>query len=135
MVESEPITSSASADPATLVPIPAPRVMTATNARLTDVLRNGPFLRLWLAQAISQTSTNMVNFSLMLLVQNIVETHGVKQANTAISLVILAFSLPSVLFGPIAGVMADKMNRRYLMTATNVLRAAAVVCFLVIQPD
>jgi MFS family permease len=135
MAESEPITSSASADPASLVPVPAQRVMTAPSARLTDVLKNGPFLRLWLAQAISQTSTNMVNFSLMLLVQNIVETHGVKQANTAISLVILAFSLPSVLFGPIAGVMADKMNRRYLMTATNVLRAAAVVCFLVIQPD
>jgi MFS family permease len=135
MVDSEPIAQSAGAEPASLVPIPAPRVMTATKSRMTDVLRNGPFLRLWLAQAISQTSTNMVNFSLMLLVQNIVETHGVKQANTAISLVILAFSLPSVLFGPIAGVMADKTNRRTLMAATNVLRAVAVICFLVIQPD
>jgi MFS family permease len=135
MVDSEPITSSSATDPTSLVPVHAPRVMTATTTRMTDVLRNGPFLRLWLAQAISQTSTNMVNFSLMLLVQNIVETHGVKQANTAISLVILAFSLPSVLFGPIAGVMADKTNRRTLMAATNLLRALAVVCFLVIQPD
>ncbi|MDP9363450.1 MAG: MFS transporter [Chloroflexota bacterium] len=99
------------------------------------VLENGPFLRLWLAQAISQTANNMVNFALLLRVRNIVEVHDLPQANTAISLVILAFSLPSVLFGPLAGVVADRVNRRVLMSAVNVLRALAVVLFLVIRPD
>jgi MFS family permease len=98
------------------------------------VLGNGPFLRLWLAQAISQTASNMVNFALLLRVRNIVEVHSLAQANTAISLVILAFSLPSVLFGPLAGVMADRMNRRLLMAGVNALRAVAVVLFLVIRP-
>lgn len=98
------------------------------------VLRNGPFLRLWLAQAISQTAQNMINFALVLRVRNVVEVHGLEQANTAISLVILAFSLPSVLFGPLAGVMADRTNRRTLMAATNALRSVAVLCFLVIRP-
>lgn len=98
------------------------------------VLENGPFLRLWLAQAISQTANNMVNFALLLRVRNIVEVHDLPQANTAISLVILAFSLPSVLFGPLAGVVADRTNRRVLMSAVNVLRALAVVLFLVIRP-
>lgn len=101
---------------------------------MAAVLRNGPFLRLWLAQAISQTANNMVNFALLLRVRNIVEVHGLGQANTAISLVILAFSLPSVLFGPLAGVMADRVNRRILMAVVNGLRAAAVVLFLVIRP-
>ena len=101
---------------------------------IRQVLANGPFLRLWLAQAISQSANNMVNFALLLRVRGIVEVHGVEQANTAISLVILAFSLPSVLFGPIAGVAADRMNRRTLMAAVNVLRAVAVVLFLVIRP-
>lgn len=99
------------------------------------VLANGPFLRLWLAQAISQTASNMVNFALLLRVRTIVEVHDLPQANTAISLVILAFSLPAVLFGPIAGVVADRMNRRLLMSIVNVLRAVAVVLFLVIRPD
>jgi MFS family permease len=99
------------------------------------VLENGPFLRLWLAQAISQTANNMVNFALLLRVRNIVEVHDLPQANTAISLVILAFSLPSVLFGPLAGVVADRLNRRVLMSTVNVLRAVAVVLFLVIRPD
>ena len=106
----------------------------ARRGSIRAVLENGPFLRLWLAQAISQTANNMVNFALLLRVRSIVEVHGLEQANTAISLVILAFSLPSVLFGPLAGVMADRTNRRTLMAAVNGLRAVAVVLFLVIRP-
>ncbi|HKG24677.1 MAG TPA: MFS transporter [Thermomicrobiales bacterium] len=107
---------------------PAPRTS------MRAVLENGPFLRLWLAQAISQTANNMVNFALLLRVRSIIELHDLHQANTAISLVILAFSLPSVLFGPIAGVIADRMNKRLVMAGTNLLRAVAVALFLVIRP-
>jgi MFS family permease len=117
--------------------VPRRRVRVLRPARegsIRAVLENGPFLRLWLAQAVSQTANNMVNFALLLRVRSIVEVHGLEQANTAISLVILAFSLPSVLFGPLAGVMADRTNRRTLMAAVNVLRAVAVVLFLVIRP-
>lgn len=99
------------------------------------VLRNGPFLRLWIVQAVSQTAQNMINFSLLLRVRGVVDVHDLPQANTAISLVILAFSLPAVLFGPLAGVIADRSNKRTLMALLNVARAAAVLLFLVIRPD
>lgn len=102
---------------------------------IRGVLRNRAFLRLWLAQAISQTASNMINFALLVRVRNIVEIHDLNQANTAISLVIISFSLPAILFGPIAGVMADRINRRTLMAATNILRCIAVLCFLLIRPD
>src|SRR5688572_31224970 len=46
----------------------------------------------------------------------------------------LAFSLPAVLFGPIAGVIADRFEKRWVLVATNALRAAAMVLFLVIRP-
>jgi MFS family permease len=98
-------------------------------------LLRGPFLRLWIAQALSQTANNVVNFALLLLVQDIIERHSVQQANTAISMVILAFSLPSVLFGPLAGVMADRWDRRLLMAAMNALRAVSVISFLIINPE
>jgi MFS family permease len=91
-------------------------------------------LRLWIAQAISQSAQNIINFALLLRIRGIVEIHDIKQANTAISLVILAFSLPSVLFGPLAGVMADRMNRRVLMAGINGLRAVVVLLFLAIRP-
>jgi len=111
---------------------PPPRPQ--SRASLLSLLR-GPFLRLWIAQALSQTANNVVNFALLLLVQDMIERHGVQQANTAISMVILAFSLPSVLFGPIAGVMADRWDRRLLMAAMNALRAVSVISFLIINPD
>jgi MFS family permease len=111
---------------------PPPRPQSRSS--IATLLR-GPFLRLWIAQALSQTANNVVNFALLLLVQDIIETHDVQQANTAISMVILAFSLPSVLFGPIAGVMADRWDRRLLMAAMNALRAVSVISFLIINPE
>jgi MFS family permease len=99
------------------------------------VLRNGGFLRLWIAQAFSQTANNMINFALLLRVREIVEIHNIEQANTAISLVILSFSLPAVLFGPIAGVVADRVNRRTLMALVNLLRGVAVLMLLLIRPE
>jgi MFS family permease len=77
----------------------------------------------------------MVDFSLLLRVGEIVDYHNVAQANTAVSFVILAFSLPSVIFGPIAGAVADRINRRNLMGAVNVVRALLVILFLLIQPE
>jgi MFS family permease len=111
------------------------RISDGRSDSIGAVLRNQAFLRLWLAQAISQTASNMVNFALLLRVRGIVETHDLPQANTAISLVIIAFSLPAVLFGPIAGVLADRTNRRTLMAVTNLLRAVAVVAFIFIEPE
>jgi MFS family permease len=121
----ERATGELSKQPEASLPAPPPE---------RSVFQNMPFMRLWLAQAVSQTANNMVNFALLLRVREIIEHHGLRQANTFTSLEILAFSLPSVLFGPLAGVMADRMDRRTLMAATNALRAAAMVLFLVISP-
>lgn len=99
---------------------------------IRQVLRNRPFLRLWVAQAISQTANNMVNFALLLRVRGVVDDNSLATANTAISLVILAFSLPAVLFGPLAGVVADRWNRRDIMAIVNILRALIVIGILFI---
>lgn len=101
---------------------------------MSDVLRNGAFVRLWLIQAVTQILQNMINFALLLRVREVVEIHNLSNANTAISLVILAFSLPAVLFGPVAGVIADRVNKRVLMSILNVARALAVLLFLAIRP-
>lgn len=98
------------------------------------VLRNGAFLRLWVIQALTQILQNMINFALLLRVRDVVEVHQLPHANTAISLVILSFSLPAVIFGPLAGVIADRVNKRTLMAVLNAARAIAVVMFLVIRP-
>ncbi len=111
---------------------PAGALPPVQNESIRQVLRNGPFLRLWVAQAISQTANNMVNFALLLRVRGVVDDNDLTQANTAISLVILAFSLPAVLFGPLAGVVADRWNRRTIMSIVNVIRAITVIGILFI---
>jgi MFS family permease len=99
------------------------------------VLRNIPFLKLWVVQALSQTGQNMANFALLILVRGVVDTHGVAQANTAIALAVLSFSVPAVLFSPVAGVIVERASKRNVLIATNVLRGVAVIGYLVVQPE
>ncbi|MCC2627783.1 MAG: major facilitator superfamily 1 [Thermomicrobiales bacterium] len=138
---SDPITAVTDAVPERLVVTGAgsPRERRVLRPRqhgsFRAVLSNYPFLRLWIAQAVSQTANSMVDFSLLLRVGQTVDYHHVAQANTAVSFVILAFSLPAVVFGPIAGAVADRISRRNLMVITNIARAALVLLFLLVQPN
>ena len=51
----------------------------------------------------------------------------------ATGLTLTAESVPAVLLGPIAGVFADRWDRRRTMIATDVLRAAAVLSMLAVH--
>ena len=99
-----------------------------------DVLRNQSFLRLWVIQGLSQTAQNIINFTLLIVVRNIVETQQLTQANTAISLLVLSFSVPAVIFSPIAGVVVDRVNKRTVMLVSNALRVLAIFAFLGLDP-
>ena len=87
--------------------------------------RNPSFLRLWLSQAATQIGGNMVLFGLTVIV---VET----QPNAAVSLLILSFLVPAVLFSAVAGVYVDRIDRRLVLIATNVLRGFAVIGLLLV---
>jgi MFS family permease len=102
---------------------------------IKTVLRNQGFLRLWILQALTQTAQNMINFSLLILVREIIETQNISEANTAISLLVLAFSAPAVIFSPIAGVVVERADKRTIMIVANGLRALAVLAFLAINPE
>ena len=84
------------------------------------VFRNRPFLKLWLSQAATQIGGNMVLFGLTVIVSE-------SQSNTAVSLLILSFLVPAVLFSAVAGVYVDRVDRRLVLILTNVLRGIAVV--------
>jgi MFS family permease len=84
------------------------------------VFRNPPFLRLWLSQAATQIGGNMVLFGLTVVVSE-------NNPNTAVSLLILSFLVPAVLFSAVAGVYVDRIDRRLVLIATNVLRGFALI--------
>ena len=90
------------------------------------VFRNRAFLRLWLSQAATQIGGNMVLYGLTVIV---VESTGLK---TVVSLLILTFLVPAVLFSAVAGVYVDRIDRRLILIATNVLRGAAFVALYLV---
>lgn len=86
-----------------------------------DVFRNRPFLLLWLSQAFTQVGGNMVMYALTIV---ILES---RSSSTAVSLLVLTFLGPAVLFSAVAGVFVDRVDRRLILVITNVLRGAAFV--------
>ena len=54
-------------------------------------------------------------------------------AGTAVSYLFLARLLPVFVMSPVAGVLADRYERRAIMILTDVLRAVTVLCFLLIR--
>jgi MFS family permease len=83
------------------------------------VLRNRSFLLLWLSQVATQVGGNMVIYGLTVLV---FEATG---SSSAVSLLLLTFLVPAVIFSAVAGVFVDRVDGRMLLVITNILRAAA----------
>ncbi|HEY8168130.1 MAG TPA: MFS transporter [Candidatus Limnocylindrales bacterium] len=96
------------------------------DATVGGVLRNRRFLALWLAQVASQIGGNMVLFGLTVMVADISGT------NTSVSLLLLAFLVPAVLFSAPAGVFIDRLDRRLVLIATNLARGVAFVALVVL---
>jgi Na+/melibiose symporter-like transporter/ADP-heptose:LPS heptosyltransferase len=81
------------------------------------VLRNKPFLCLWLAQLISQIAFNAANFGMIVI---LTEVTG---STTMIGIGIVASALPAVPFSMLAGSYVDYVNKRLILWVCNALRA------------
>lgn len=86
-----------------------------------EVFRNRPFLLLWLSQVFTQIGGNMVLFGLTVIVLR----SGA--GNAAVSVLVLSFLAPAVLFSAVAGVYVDRLDKRLVLVATNLLRAGLLV--------
>jgi len=85
------------------------------------VLRRRDFRHLWGAQAASQLADKFLMFSLIVVVYNLTK------ASSTESLLMIAYTLPSVVLSAPAGVWADRHDKRTLMLMTNLVRAALVL--------
>jgi MFS family permease len=90
-------------------------------AGFIPVLRRADFRFLWAAQAASQLADKFLMFSLIVVV------YKLSRASSTESLLMIAYTLPSVLLSAPAGVWADRHDKRTLMLATNVLRAGLIL--------
>ncbi len=92
------------------------------------VLSNGPFLRLWLAQASSQTAQNVIWWALFIQIAKL--TGG---APISIGAVILMVQLPTILFAGLSGVLVDRFSKRAILVASNAVRAVGCGGYILLQ--
>jgi len=87
---------------------------------LSSLLKSRNFVRLWISQIISQVVVNFLSF---LLLVYLFEITG---STVATSFIWVAYALPAVLFGPIAAVSADVVDKRRLLTVALLIQSLVV---------
>ena len=85
------------------------------------------FRSLWLAQVISLTG-DWFNTIASVIIVNRYSASGL-----AVGGLFIARALPPFLLGPVAGVVADRFDRRKVLVVSDVLRAGIVLCFLLVD--
>lgn len=88
------------------------------------VLSHRKFLALWLSQIVSQFAANITLFLLGLIV------YRNTGSNAAVSGLFMAYGIPSVLFGLLAGTAVDYIDKRMIILYSCMIRAVLVVGLL-----
>ena len=93
-----------------------------------NLLKKRPnFRRLWLATVISLGGDWFNTIASLIIVNKYTES------GLAISWILIARTLPLFLVSPLAGVVADRYDRKKLLIITDVLRAGIVLSFLFVD--
>jgi dTMP kinase len=88
--------------------------------RVRGVLGIPSFRRLWLVTALASTGDWLSLLALSALATQL--THGTQAQSFALGGVVATRLLPALLLGPIAGVLADRFDRRTVMVVCDLLR-------------
>ena len=96
-----------------------------------ELLRNNRNFRLlWLGQVVSQMGDWFDTIAVYTIALQLTGS------SRSVALIMVARFLPSVVMGPLSGVIADRFSRRSIMIASDILRAFVVLGFLLIRrPD
>ncbi len=90
-------------------------------AREPGVLSIRPFRRLWIALSLSSLGDWLSIVALTVLAPSLAPG-GPAAKGSAVSAVWLVTLLPALLFGPLAGAVADRLDRRMVMITGDVIR-------------
>ncbi len=97
------------------------------NEYLTLLRENRNYRFLWLGSVVSQFGDWFNLIASAALIANLTDS------GAALSFLFLARFLPLFLFSPLAGVLADRYNRRHVMIASDLLRALTVLGLLLVR--
>lgn len=89
-----------------------------------ELLKNRNFVLLWLAQIVSQTAQQIINYALILQVS------ALTNSSTAVSGIIICFTIPAILFAAIAGVFVERNSKKTMLVLTNLARGIMVLAYV-----
>ena len=84
------------------------------------------FLLLWSSQTVSGLGTAMTNYALIIWI------YGQRGTASSITLLTICSFLPTILFRFIAGTLADRWNKKYIMLLADLAAACGTVTVLVL---
>jgi MFS family permease len=88
---------------------------------------NADFRRLWTGQVVSEIGDWLNNIAVLALA---IQLAGEGRVGLAVAAYAIARHLPLFIFGPVAGVVVDRVNRRRVMIAADLTRAALALGFM-----
>ncbi len=94
------------------------------NAFLSLLRENRNYRYTWIGQVVSEIGDHFNNIAVFSLA--VAATHS----GLVVSGVMLSRAVPAMLIGPAAGVVLDRLNRKYVMIASDLIRAVVALCFI-----
>lgn len=96
-------------------------------AAFTDLLlRNRNYRYTWLGQVVSELGDHFNNIAVL----SLVFSHKGEGSGLIVMGVMMARALPAMLAGPFAGVLLDRMDRRLIMIASDIIRGIVAALFI-----
>lgn len=89
-----------------------------------DVLRNLNFTKLWFTQLCTQLTRYILSFAVIL------QAFRLTDSSLAVSFILVAFGLATVVFGSLAGVYADRFDKKKLLVIITFAQALLVLCYI-----
>ncbi len=90
------------------------------------VLKNRNFLSLWSGQVFSQLADKVYLVLMIALISSNFQS-GNQSISGWVSAIMMAFTIPAILFGSVAGVFVDRWSKKTVLVATNILRGGLVL--------
>ena len=100
--------------------------MSSDNQRgFVTILGDRHFVRLWIAQTIGLAAQNGIHFVQMVMIERLTGS------SAQMGLMILAFSLPGILFSAFAGVVVDRLSKKRVLLVATILRVFTISSYVV----
>ncbi|AFZ57317.1 MFS transporter [Anabaena cylindrica FACHB-243] len=98
-----------------------PTEPTAVNHGFGTLLKNRGFMLLWIGQLVSQLADKVFFVLMIALLENYPPPPGLAE-NSMYSTLMVAFTIPAILFGSAGGILVDRFPKKLVMVGSDVVR-------------